>query len=106
MGIHWTAIVFGLGAIGSVGCWTTDFLVVQRALPARDFSSARLTPIIGSFFKMSVPFIVTLRGLLSLAVLPFLLSRKALRRRGSTPITRFFRSCRYVTATRTIGAWG
>src|SRR5690349_6668666 len=28
MGIHWTGIVFGLGAILSFGYWTTDFLVV------------------------------------------------------------------------------
>jgi solute:Na+ symporter, SSS family len=28
MGIHWTGIVFGLGAIISFGYWTTDFLVV------------------------------------------------------------------------------
>ncbi len=71
MGIHWTGIVFGLGAIGSFGYWTTDFLVVQRALAARDLRSARLAPIIGSFFKLSVPLIVILPGLLGMAVLPF-----------------------------------
>jgi SSS family solute:Na+ symporter len=71
MGIHWVATVFGLGAIGSFGYWTTDFLVVQRALAARNLTEARLAPIIGSFFKMSVPFIVILPGLLSLAFLPF-----------------------------------
>ena len=71
MGIHWVALVFGLGAIGSFGYWTTDFLVVQRALAARNLNEARLAPIIGSFFKMSVPFIVILPGLLSLALLPF-----------------------------------
>src|SRR5256885_15967205 len=32
MGIHWTGIVFGLGAIISFGYWTTDFLVVQREI--------------------------------------------------------------------------
>src|ERR1700676_2483893 len=36
MGIHWTGIVFGLGAIISMGYWTTDFLVVQRVLAAKD----------------------------------------------------------------------
>src|SRR5213594_1861577 len=36
MGIHWTGIVFGLGAILSFGYWTTDFLVVQRVLSAKD----------------------------------------------------------------------
>ncbi|MFZ3368188.1 MAG: Na+/galactose cotransporter, partial [Candidatus Sulfotelmatobacter sp.] len=34
MGIHWTGIVFGLGAVISFGYWTTDFLVVQRVLSA------------------------------------------------------------------------
>jgi SSS family solute:Na+ symporter len=71
MGIHWTGIVFGLGFIGSFGYWTTDFLVVQRVLAAKDIRAARLAPIIGSYFKMAVPFIVILPGLLGLAVLPF-----------------------------------
>src|SRR5215472_5697327 len=70
MGIHWTAIVFGLGAVQSMGYWTTDFLVVQRVLSARDIRSAKMAPIIGSFFKMAVPLIVILPGLLGLAVLP------------------------------------
>jgi SSS family solute:Na+ symporter len=70
MGAHWTGIVFGL-MIGSLGYWTTDFLVVQRAIAARDLRSAKLAPIIGSFFKMAVPLIVILPGLLALGLLPF-----------------------------------
>ncbi len=70
MGIHWTGIVFGLGAIISMGYWTTDFLVVQRVLSAKDLRSAKMAPIIGAGFKMMVPFIVILPGLLGLAVLP------------------------------------
>jgi solute:Na+ symporter, SSS family len=70
MGIHWTAIVFGLAAVQSMGYWTTDFLVVQRVLSAKDIRSAKMAPIIGSFFKMAVPLIVILPGLLGLAVLP------------------------------------
>src|SRR2546423_4511968 len=70
MGIHWTGIVFGLGAIISMGYWTTDFLVVQRILAAKDIRSAEMAPIIGAGFKMMVPFIVILPGLLGLAVLP------------------------------------
>jgi len=71
MGIHWTGIVFGLGFVISFGYWTTDFLVVQRILAAKDMRAAKLAPIIGSYFKMAVPFIVILPGLLGLAVLPF-----------------------------------
>jgi SSS family solute:Na+ symporter len=70
MGIHWTGIVFGLGAVQAMGYWTTDFLVVQRVLSAKDVRSAKLAPIIGSFFKMAVPLIVILPGLLGRAVLP------------------------------------
>jgi len=71
MGVHWIAIVFGLGAVQAMGYWTTDFLVVQRVLSAKDIRSAKLAPIIGSFFKMAVPLIVILPGLLGRAVLPF-----------------------------------
>jgi solute:Na+ symporter, SSS family len=70
MGIHWTGIVFGLGAIISFGYWTTDFLVVQRVLAAKDLRAAKMAPIIGAGFKMMVPLIVILPGLLGLAVLP------------------------------------
>ncbi|MGD0270460.1 MAG: sodium:solute symporter family protein [Candidatus Sulfotelmatobacter sp.] len=70
MGIHWTGIVFGLGAIISFGYWTTDFLVVQRVLAAKDLRSAKMAPIIGAAFKMFVPFIVILPGLLGIALLP------------------------------------
>jgi len=69
MGIHWTGIVFGLGFAISFGYWTTDFLVVQRVLSANSLRSARMAPVIGSFFKMAVPFIVILPGLLGLVVL-------------------------------------
>ncbi len=68
MGIHWVGIVFGLGAVISIGYWTTDFLVVQRVLPPKDLRSAKLAPIIGAAFKMLVPFIVILPGLLGLGV--------------------------------------
>jgi SSS family solute:Na+ symporter len=70
MGIQWTGIVFGLGFVISFGYWTTDFLVVQRVISARDLRSAKIAPIIGSVFKMALPFIVILPGLLGLAVLP------------------------------------
>ncbi len=69
MGIHWTGIVFGLGAVISMGYWTTDFLVVQRVMTAKDLRAAKMAPLIGGAFKMLVPFIVILPGLLGLAVL-------------------------------------
>src|SRR6204780_2299170 len=69
MGVHWTGIVFGLGFVISFGYWTTDFLVVQRVLAAHNLRAARMAPIIGSFLKMAVPFIVILPGLLGLVLL-------------------------------------
>ena len=71
MGVHWTGIVLGLGGVIAFGYWTTDFLVVQRAMAAKDLRSAQFAPIIASYFKMVVPLIVILPGLLGLAVLPF-----------------------------------
>jgi SSS family solute:Na+ symporter len=70
MGINWVGIVMGLGFVISFGYWTTDFLVVQRVLAAKDLRSAKMAPIIGAAFKMAVPLIVILPGLLGLAVLP------------------------------------
>jgi SSS family solute:Na+ symporter len=71
MGVHWTGIVFGLGGVIAFGYWTTDFLVVQRAMAAKDLRSAKLAPIIAAYFKMVVPLIVILPGLLALGLLPF-----------------------------------
>ncbi len=69
MGVHWTGIVLGLGFVISFGYWTTDFLVVQRVLAAHNLRAARMAPIIASYFKMAVPFIVILPGLLGLVLL-------------------------------------
>jgi SSS family solute:Na+ symporter len=71
MGVHWTGVVFGLGGAIACGYWTTDFLVVQRAMAAKDLRSAQLAPIIASYFKMVIPLIVILPGLLALGVLPY-----------------------------------
>jgi SSS family solute:Na+ symporter len=69
MGINWVGIVFGLGAIISFGYWTTDFLVVQRVLSANNLRAAKMAPVIGAAFKMAVPLIVILPGLLALGLM-------------------------------------
>lgn len=66
--VTWGGIVLGLGFVLSFGYWTTDFLVVQRAFSARDMRSARMAPIIASFFKMALPFIVIIGGLIALVL--------------------------------------
>jgi len=63
--VTWGGIVLGLGFVLSFGYWTTDFLVVQRAFSASDLRAARLTPIVASFFKMALPFIVIIGGLIA-----------------------------------------
>ncbi len=68
MMVTWGGIVLGLGFVLSFGYWTTDFLVVQRAFSAKDLHSARMTPIVASFFKMAVPFIVIIAGLIALVL--------------------------------------
>ena len=69
MGINWIGIVFGLGSIISFGYWTTDFLVVQRVLSANNLRAAKMAPVIGAAFKMAVPLIVILPGLLALGLM-------------------------------------
>jgi SSS family solute:Na+ symporter len=69
MGVHWTGIVFGLGFVISFGYWTTDFLVVQRVLSANNLRSAKMAPVIGAAFKMAVPLIVILPGLICLGLM-------------------------------------
>lgn len=64
--VSWGGIALGLGFVLSFGYWTTDFLVVQRAFSAKDLKTARMTPIVASFFKMAIPFIVILAGLIAL----------------------------------------
>jgi SSS family solute:Na+ symporter len=70
LGVDWFGVVMGLGFVLSFGYWTTDFLVVQRALASKNINSARMTPIIAAFPKMLVPIIVVIPGLVALLVLP------------------------------------
>ena len=65
MGVTWIGIALGLGFVLSFGYWTTDFLIVQRAFSAKDLQAARNTPIVASFFKMALPFIVVIAGLVA-----------------------------------------
>ncbi len=68
MFINWAGIVLGLGFVLSFGYWTTDFLVIQRAFSAKNLRAARMTPIVASFFKMALPFIVILAGLIAIVL--------------------------------------
>ena len=74
-------IVFGLGFVLSFGYWTTNFVEVQRAMASESMSAARKTPIIGSFPKMLVPFIVILPGMIAAVLVPEIAALK----NGGTP---------------------
>jgi solute:Na+ symporter, SSS family len=69
-------IVFGLGFVLSFGYWTTNFVEVQRALATKSMSAARATPVIGSFPKMFIPFIVVIPGLIASVLVPAIGSAK------------------------------
>jgi SSS family solute:Na+ symporter len=70
-------IVFGLGFVLSFGYWTTNFVEVQRAMATNSISAARATPIIGSFPKMFVPFIVVVPGIIATVLVPEVAKAKA-----------------------------
>ncbi len=68
MGVNLFAIVFGLGFVLSFGYWCTNFLVVQRAMAAKDMTAARRTPLIAAIPKMLFPALVILPGVLAVAL--------------------------------------
>ena len=68
MGVDLGSMLFGLGFVLSFGYWCTDFLVVQRAMIARDMSAAQRTPLIAAFPKMFIPFVVILPGVIAMAL--------------------------------------
>ena len=61
-------LVFGLGFVLSFGYWTTNFVEVQRAMASNSISAGQRAPIIGSFPKMFVPFIVIFPGMIAAVV--------------------------------------
>jgi len=68
MGVALWQMVLGLGFVLSFGYWCTDFLVVQRAMIARNMSAAQRTPLVAAFPKMLIPFVVILPGLIALVL--------------------------------------
>lgn len=68
MGVDLFAMVFGLGFVLSFGYWCTNFLVIQRAMAAKDMNSARRTPIIAALPKMLFPALVILPGMIAVAL--------------------------------------
>lgn len=69
-------IVFGLGFVLSFGYWTTNFVEVQRAMASESMTAARMTPIVGAFPKMLVPFVTILPGMLAAVLVPEIMQTK------------------------------
>ena len=70
LGVPWWVMVVGIMLCASPAYWCTDFLLVQRALAAKDLASARKTPLVAAIPKMLFPAIVTVQGMLALALVP------------------------------------
>ncbi|HEV2693449.1 MAG TPA: Na+/galactose cotransporter, partial [Verrucomicrobiae bacterium] len=68
MGVDWFAMIFGLGFVLSFGYWCTNFLVVQRAMAAKNMTAARNTPLVAAVPKMFFPFLVILPGMIAIAL--------------------------------------
>jgi SSS family solute:Na+ symporter len=69
MGINAISLIFGLGFVMSFGYWCTDFLVIQRAMIAKNMNEAQRTPIIAAIPKMFMPLIVVLPGVVAIALM-------------------------------------
>lgn len=69
MGVDWFAMVFGLGFVLSFGYWCTNFLVVQRAMAAKNMTAARNTPLVAAVPKMLFPVLVIVPGMIAVALM-------------------------------------
>jgi SSS family solute:Na+ symporter len=63
------SVTIGLG-IASFAYWSTDFLVVQRLLAAKDLDAAQKTPLVASFPRMLLPVLTVVPGLAALSIIP------------------------------------
>jgi SSS family solute:Na+ symporter len=68
MGVDLFAMVFGLGFVLSFGYWCVNFLVVQRAMAARNMTAARNTPLVAAVPKMLFPALVIVPGMIAVAL--------------------------------------
>jgi SSS family solute:Na+ symporter len=70
MGADFLGLIAGLGFVLSFGYWCTDFLVIQRALAAKDLKAAQMTPIIAAFPKILFPILTVFPGLIAIIAIP------------------------------------
>jgi len=70
LGAPWWVMVVGIGLCAAPAYWCTDFLLVQRALAAKNLASAQKTPLVAAIPKMLFPGLVTVQGMIALALFP------------------------------------
>lgn len=68
MGVEWFAMLMGLGFVLSFGYWSTDLLVMQRAMAAESMGAARRTSLVAAVPKMFFPFLVIFPGMIAIAL--------------------------------------
>lgn len=64
------SVIFTGLMVASFAYWSTDFLVIQRALAAKSLSAAQKTPLIATFPKMFFPALTVIPGLAAILVVP------------------------------------
>lgn len=62
-------VIFGLGMVLSFGYWCTDFVLIQRALTAKNIEGAIKTPLIAAALKLLFPWLVIFPGMAAAAFL-------------------------------------
>ncbi len=62
-------VILGLGFVISFAYWSTDFVMIQRALAANSFDGARKVPLLAGFGKMMMAFLVVIPGVAAPSVL-------------------------------------
>jgi len=60
------SVCLGLGFVLSFSYWTCGFTEVQRAMAAKDYHAARRTPLVGAMFKIFLPFLTVVPGMIAL----------------------------------------
>jgi SSS family solute:Na+ symporter len=70
MGVNWLTCILVMTFISGPSYWCCDYLLVQRALAAKDLETARKTPLFAAFPKMMFPLLVTVPGMIALALMP------------------------------------
>lgn len=70
LGVAWYMPILALTLLMGPAYWCTDFLLVQRALAAKNLDAARKTPLIAAIPKMLFPALVTVPGMIATVVVP------------------------------------